>query len=268
MKKILNFDKEINFPTMIGEITSIALDHSLKFTSSSDIEGSFFIKGTYKMTEASHLEEEFDYNIPVDITLTENLDFPTCKVEIEDFYYEIINDDTLKCSIDVLVEGLEEIILDEKEEILEVLETPVETKKVEVEEIETLTRECDDDIIPEEEKEIPIREEDLSKGIQIEKDILQSIEYEKPREEMPEEELLPKDEKKTENIETIFSAFKDTEETFKSYSVYILRKNDTLEKIYSLYNVTQEELCNYNNLDDISIGMKIIIPNQKEMAME
>ena len=31
MKKIISFEKDITFPSMIGEITSISLDHSLKF---------------------------------------------------------------------------------------------------------------------------------------------------------------------------------------------------------------------------------------------
>ena len=50
MKKIVSFEKELNFPSMIGLITSIALDHNLKFISKNEIEGNFIVSGTYKMT--------------------------------------------------------------------------------------------------------------------------------------------------------------------------------------------------------------------------
>ena len=55
MKKNVSFEKEIEFPSMIGEITSISLDHSLEFQSKSKIEGEFVVSGTYKMTAASTL---------------------------------------------------------------------------------------------------------------------------------------------------------------------------------------------------------------------
>ena len=74
MKKIISFEKELDFPSMIGEITSISLDNTLEFIDSNNIAGEFKISGTYKMTEASTLEEPFNYEIPVDITVVENFD--------------------------------------------------------------------------------------------------------------------------------------------------------------------------------------------------
>lgn len=272
MKKILNFDKEINFPTMIGEITAISLDHSLKFTSSTDIEGSFFIKGKYKMTEATHIEESFDYNIPVDIVLTEKLEQDTCKVEIEDFQYDIISDDTLRCTIDVLVQGVEEIILEEKEDPL-IPELPKNAIEEVIIETEELVRECDQEKTHDQTIDHDIgvilkkeQEDQLKKDHKLLKEHKKALE--KKEEPNVLEEFFPKEEDKHEHIESIFSAFKDTEETFKSYSVYILRRNDTLDKIYDLYDVTYEELSEYNDLDHISVGMKIIIPTQKAMKHE
>ena len=113
MKKIISFEKEIAFSSMIGEVTSIALDHTLKFTDSSSVKGNFVISGTYKMTEASTLEEKFSYEIPTEIDLSERLDLETCKISIDDFTYEVVNEDTFKCNIDVLVEGVEEVVLEE-----------------------------------------------------------------------------------------------------------------------------------------------------------
>ena len=116
MKKIISFEKKIEFPSMIGEITSISLDHNLKFVDNYNIEGNFIISGTYKLTEASRIEEEFKYELPAAIILGEKLDLSSAKVEIDDFYYEIENDYTLISYIDVKVEGVEEIDLEESRE--------------------------------------------------------------------------------------------------------------------------------------------------------
>ena len=114
MKKIISFEKELDFPSMIGEITSIALDHNLKFIYKSEVEGNFIVSGTYKMTEATTLEENFNYDIPVEIALTEKFDLSNVIISIDDFHYEIVNDDILKCKIDLLVDGVEEIELEMK----------------------------------------------------------------------------------------------------------------------------------------------------------
>ena len=39
MKKTISFEKKIEFPSMIGEITSISLDQNLKFIDNYNIEG-------------------------------------------------------------------------------------------------------------------------------------------------------------------------------------------------------------------------------------
>ena len=85
MKKIISFDKKIEFPSMIGEVTSISLDKNLKFKDESNIIGNLIVKGTYKRTEASRLEEDFYYELPTEIILTEKLDIDTTSIEIEDF---------------------------------------------------------------------------------------------------------------------------------------------------------------------------------------
>ena len=89
MKKIVQFEKKIDFPTMIGEISAISLEHTLKFVDESNIEGEFIVSGKYKLTEASRLEEDFLYHIPVEIALMEKIDLNTSKVEVRDFTYDI-----------------------------------------------------------------------------------------------------------------------------------------------------------------------------------
>ena len=101
---------------MIGEITAISLEENLKFFDQSNIDGELIISGKYKMTEAS-IKEDFKYKVPVEILLTERLDLNTTKIEVDDFYYEIENEDTLKCYVDIKIEGIEE--LDESETFIE-----------------------------------------------------------------------------------------------------------------------------------------------------
>ena len=72
------------------------------------------------------------------------------------------------------------------------------------------------------------------------------------------------EDKKTNNISSLFQVFENSEETFTTYSVYIIRKEDSIEKILDTYNVTKEELSEYNDLNNLEIGSKIIIPNCNE----
>ena len=222
MKKNISFEKKLEFPTMIGEVTSISLDHNLTFINQSNIEGNFLIKGAYKLTEASCIEENFEFNLPVEILLNEKLDINTSKIEIEDFYYEIENEENLICYIDVLVEGVEEII-EEQQEMVEPS-------------IEELTRECDGDVY----------NEKVNETTEIE--TLEQI----------EEKEIMKQEK--EEVQSLFSSLKDDEDTFATYSVYILRQEETLQTILEKYKITKEELEDYNDLSNITTGSKIIIP--------
>jgi len=222
MKKNISFEKKLEFPTMIGEVTSISLDHNLTFINQSNIEGNFLIKGAYKLTEASCIEENFEFNLPVEILLNEKLDINTSKIEIEDFYYEIENEENLICYIDVLVEGVEEII----EEQQVIVEPP----------IEELTRECDGDVY----------NEKVNENAEIE--TLEQI----------EEKAIMKQEK--EEVQSLFSSLKDDEDTFATYSVYILRQEETIQTILEKYKITKEELEDYNDLSNITTGSKIIVP--------
>ena len=204
MKKKVTFEKNIEFPTMIGEISEISLDHELKFIDESSVEGYLLLTGKYKMTEASRLEEDFSYKIPCEIALTESVDLNTTNIEISDFYYEIENENTLVCHIELLVEGLE-IVEDTKEEVLE--------------------RECDGDKIEEKEIEMPIIEEE-----------------------------------KKETINSLFSNLDDENDTYGTFIVYMIRQDETINSIIEKYNTSIEELEKYNDLKEIKIGTKLIIP--------
>ena len=214
MKKKVTFEKSIEFPTMIGEICEISLDEELKFINESNVEGDLLLTGKYKMTEASRLEEDFSYKIPCEIALIEKLDLNTTNIEISDFYYEIENDNTLICHIELLVEGLE--LIEEENVVLE--------------------RECDGDKVEEKEIEIPM----------IEKE-----------EEIVEDE---KGEVLNEPINSLFSNLDDENDKYGTFIVYRVRENETINSVIEKYHTTVEELEKYNDLKEINLGMKLIIP--------
>ena len=109
MQKVIAFDKNLEFKTMVGEITSISLDQQLSFSDDSTISGELIVSGKYKLTAASRLEEDFIFHLPIEIVLTERLESNNRKASIEDFRYEIRDDDTLDCHIELLIEGVEVI---------------------------------------------------------------------------------------------------------------------------------------------------------------
>ena len=51
--------------------------------------------------------------------------------------------------------------------------------------------------------------------------------------------------------------------SYMTYRVYIVRENDTIESIIDKYNLTREELAKYNVLNNLNIGDKLIIPNER-----
>ncbi len=207
MKKKITFDKTIEFPTMIGEITAISLEENLKFIDEASVEGKLLLIGKYKMTEASRLEEDFSYEIPTEIALTEKININNSNIEISDFNYEI-EEMNLVCHIELEING-EELLDEENDEI----------------------RECDGDITIEKEIEIPLIEET--------------------------EENLDEEER---NINSLFSNLDDDADTYGTFLVYIVRQNETINSIIEKYNTSLEELEKYNDLKEINIGTKLIIP--------
>lgn len=247
MKKTISLKKNLEFPSMIGEITAISLDHNLSFQDESNIIGEFKVTGNYKLTEASRLEEKFDYTIPVEIALPEKLDLSTAKISVSDFYYEIENDDTMICNIELKIEGVEVIEVKEDEE------PSIEPiKKVTKEEpILKDTRECDANLkIEEENTKLPIQEPIPA--------------VENKNQEVKIESTSPeKEEENVKNVGSLFSSLDNSEETFSTYSIYILRQEETIQSLIEKYHVTREELESYNDLSNLTIGSKIIIPNTK-----
>lgn len=268
MKKTISFEKKIDFPTMIGEITSISLDHNLKFVDQSNIEGNFLLTGTYKLTEASRLEEKFNFEIASDIMLNETLDLDTAKIDIDDFYYELENDDTMICHIDVKIEGVEKI--DEVEPTEDPIILPddsfEDTKIVSIEIPEATIDEEALDIIKNNIEESSITKiKDISSKKE-DRECDGDYQSTKQKNNMETDNMNEQIEIQEKAIEegSLFSSFKDAEETFSSYSVYIIREEETLQTLIEKYKTTKEELESYNDLSSITVGSKIILPSKND----
>ena len=249
MRQIVNVEKEIVFKTMLGEVTCISLEDDLSFVNDSEVEGNLIISGTYKMTEASTLEEEFNYKVPVEIMLTTNLEEDKRNVVINNFTYEIVNEEALLIRVELLIEGLEKIEVDDiNEEEIEVLDDNT------LEEVRG-DREVNDDT--NEVLSTNLEDDDSLPSMEGAKEVEDVIEVVKNVDNIDDEE----DNKSKEVMNSIFESFANTEETYATYSVYILRENETLDEVITKYKITREELSEYNDLDNLRVGSKLIIPS-------
>lgn len=204
MKKLIPFQKDLNFDKKIYEISSISLEHTLKPKENNQISGEFIISGTYKLTEASMNLDPFEYKLPFNISIDNKYDTKNIEVDINDFYYEFTNNEILSVNIEVVIDGLEE-----KEE----KEMPKETQIEETKEK------------PHEERKI-INEENITETKKETKSIFENL---------------------------------DENERYAVYKVHIVTENDTIDNIMQKYQITKEELENYNDLNDMQIGSKLII---------
>lgn len=65
------------------------------------------------------------------------------------------------------------------------------------------------------------------------------------------------------DVKSLFSSFDESTETYSTYKVCIIKDGDTVESIILKYGTNRELLELYNDLSDIKIGDKMIIPSVK-----
>lgn len=285
MKQIIPFKKEITFKTMICKITSISLEHTLELKDEYNIMGDFIVSGSYKMTEASQIDEEFSYKVPIEIAIDSKYDTSNITLEIDDFVYEVVDEEKLLLNIDLCIDNLELKQEEKKKEEVETIFSHDEYEELgnTLNEIEEDLKEEDKELVRNEEeepKEDVSRHDDLfldtSKEEKLEIPInIDSIHSSNnnPTLNISNTVTNPNTEDNTNNVDmnndnsdipSIFSAFKDTDETFSTYCIYIIREGDSLDTVINKYKTTRDILAEYNDLSDIRIGTKIIIPSTNE----
>ena len=259
MKTIIPFKKDVIFKTNLSEITSISLEHTLTIKDDF-VQGEFIINGEYKVSDKSTSVEPFNLNLPFSIAIDEKYDTQKATIDIDDFYYEIINNNVLNISIDVLVDKLQEHQLIDIEPPVDV--TPVRDI-IEAEEV----REKEEDSIR---ASVETKKEDSIKAsVEEEKRCIDESEkedYNKKREDDSMNDVKDRDgvEQVEEKINSLFNQFSKDSEVYVTYNVFILRDGDSIDSIMEKYNISLDELKKYNDLSNLKIGDKIIIPNTYE----
>ena len=253
MKQIIPFKKELPFKTKVSDITSISLEREINVQDDGIVSGVFHITGDYKMNEGSINREEFSFDLPFDITLDPRYDIKTVKSDIDDFYYDVINEDTLKVNIDLYVEA-------------EYLPEPeVQEEDNTNEEESTLVEESSDDRVEPVSEMDPCNEVVMPEVIEIssldvEDNPLDNIV--KEEEEEKRDDMNTKVEDKLDNEIDLFSNL-DDQETYTTYYVYIVKEDDTVDNIIAKYSITKEDFESYNDISSIKPGDKVIIPKVK-----
>ncbi len=281
MKKLVPFTKEIEFKTMISKVTSISLEHTLRVEKDNLISGYFILEGAYKMTQASQIDEEFSYKIPVDIELDEKYDTSNITLDIDDFTYEIIDEEKMRLNITLCIDNIEE-----KEVVLPVEDVIEDFDTLELEDKNSGNREPKndgvlDDLFLDTSKKVPLEFDSKKEIVEEESEQnnndntttinnAESVEtsneliYENNTSNNNTNNDTNKPQMVNNNVSSIFSSFKDNIETYKTYSVYIMKEEDTIDVVLQKYGVTREELEEYNDMSDIKTGSKIIVPSSSK----
>ena len=251
MKQIIPFKKDLLFKTKVSEITSISLEHSIAIKNSEKISGEFHITGDYKMTEASINRENFNFKIPFDIELESKYIPSTLTIDIDNFYYEVVNNEALQVNIDLYIEGEKE----KEEKIIEIPPTTEQPKEMNIEIPNLEENEITSSFFPENKEEKP----EKSSSEEREEKLIPEITSPKKDTIIFEEEQQKTSKKEFNLFENI-----DNSDTYVTYYVYIVKEQDTIDSIMKKYNIDKESISLYNNLEEIKPGMKLIIPNKNE----
>lgn len=235
MNLIIPFTKDIKFNSNISEIVSISLEHDYT-VNDGEILGNFIVSGDYKSHELSVNKEHFEYVLPFSVELTTRIDRDSVDFSIEDFTYEIKNNDTLEVRIEYSVNALEE-----KEEVKEEIEEEPLFERVEEDvTLEDMLDKINEDIRDDEEAEETDKEDTMETEVIEQRDVTE-------------------DDKKT-----IIDSINDADDAFVTYHIHIMKETDTIDSVCTKYNTTSNILSEYNDLSTVAIGDKLIIPDINE----
>lgn len=228
MNQKIEFKKDCMLKTYVSSITDISLTHDYKILDDT-IEGYFDVTGSYKVTMSSVETESFMFTIPFTIALSSLIDKDTIDLKLSDFNYSVEKDVLhLKMFLDM---DYQEIEIKEDTEDNEEIDNMI------------------NDLMDKESTTNIKSPSEFHNEVMLD-NVIDS-----------KEEVSTKEKVSEKNFNTIFNEVKES--NFSKYKVYIMRSEDTLESILVKYNVTMEEIKEYNDIDNINIGSKIVIPYNK-----
>lgn len=228
MNQKIEFKKDCMLKTYVSSITDISLTHDYKILDDT-IEGYFDVTGSYKVTMSSVETESFMFTIPFTIALSSLIDKDTIDLKLSDFNYSVEKDVLhLKMFLDM---DYQEIEIKEDTEDNEEIDNMI------------------NDLMDKESTTNIKSPSEFHNEVMLD-NVIDS-----------KEEVSTKQKVSEKNFNTIFNEVKES--NFSKYKVYIMRSEDTLESILVKYNVTMDEIKEYNDIDNINIGSKIVIPYNK-----
>lgn len=235
MNDVFTLDKEFLFKSSIYEISSISIEQNSDINGTY-LEGEFIVSGTYRLHEISINKEDFSFKIPFKHELRSNIDLDTINLDINDFTYDFKSPDELDIHIEYIVSAKEGIKTFDNEESLEEFLNKKDFEIIDLRDNEDKEDNIslDNDIV---EKEII--EEDRNFNIQSNDKIENTV-----------------------NEDMIINSV-NGEEEYVLYHVHTVTMNDTIESITKKYNITVNELKEYNTFDNLELNMKLIIPNEE-----
>lgn len=223
MNLVIPFTKDIKFKSNIAEILSVSLEHD--FTANSEeILGNFTISGEYKTHEVSVNRENFEYVLPFSVSLASKIDTNSVDFEVEDFTYELIDNETMRVNIEYKINALEE----EEEVLFKTIEEPSLDKLLE---------------------EIDNREIEEIEDAKVDEEVKEEV-----NEKVEDARDIDNDAK------NVILGANLEDDTYVTYQVFEMNQTDTIESICLKYNTTEAILNEYNDLSNINVQDKIIIP--------
>lgn len=228
MNQKIEFKKDCMLKTYVSSITDISLTHDYKILDDT-IEGYFDVTGSYKVTMSSVETESFMFTIPFTIALSSLIDKDTIDLKLSDFNYSVEKDVLhLKMFLDMDYQEIE--------------------IKEDIEDNEEIDNMIND-----------LMDKESTTNIKSPSEFHNEVMLDNVIDS--KEEVSTKEKVSEKNFNTIFNEVKES--NFSKYKVYIMRSEDTLESILVKYNVTMDEIKEYNDIDNINIGSKIVIPYNK-----
>lgn len=228
MNQKIEFKKDCMLKTYVSSITDISLTHDYKILDDT-IEGYFDVTGSYKVTMSSVETEDFMFTIPFTIALSSLIDKDTIDLKLSDFNYSVEKDVLhLKMFLDMDYQEIE--------------------IKEDIEDNEEIDNMIND-----------LMDKESTTNIKSPSEFHNEVMLDNVIDS--KEEVSTKEKVSEKYFNTIFNEVKES--NFSKYKVYIMRSEDTLESILVKYNVTMDEIKEYNDIDNINIGSKIVIPYNK-----
>ena len=249
MKENFKIEKELLFKNNIKDVLSISLDSDYSINDN-ELTGNFLINGEYRIHEVSINREKFNFKIPFKHNIEPDIDLDTVKVEIDNFVYDYKKDELI-VNIEYSLEGSrkEVLIFDDKQKLddflenreVDIIDEEIKEEKESISKEETKEKEE-----VEEKEEVVEKKEENQEEIKVEK-IDECV------------DIVEEDDNRIDSS-TVVNNIKPQGDNYVTYKVYKVTETDTLESILAKYKVSIETLKEYNDINEIKVNDKIIIP--------